>query len=223
MFTAAAADIIQKSTDSGNFGKPVEFSQYNCVAFQVWWKDLDSTGLFQVQVSVKPDPDETDWVDKQGGYIETVGASGTDINVISNIGEKSVRIVWRPDGVSTGSVSAELMGKDSTGPANFTKEDPLEVTASFTGLRIAGLITEVELSDSEWRPLPATPLANRNALSIQNVSGTNMKINYTDTDPGYTGVQISSGAERFYDITESIVIYGKAQSGNPKIIVEELS
>jgi hypothetical protein len=223
MFSGVPADITQKSTDPLNFGKSVEFSQYNCVAFQAWWKDIDSKGIFQLQVSVKSDPAETDWVPKVGGEIETVGATGTDIKVVSNVGEKSIRIVWIPDTVTTGTISSELMAKDSSGPANFPPESPLNVTASFSGLRIAGRISEVELNDTTWTALPPTPLSKRNALSIQNTSGVNIKINYNNTEVGYFGVQIATGLERFYDLTDEIQIYAKAQAGTPRIIIEELS
>lgn len=223
MLSSVTADVVQKSTDSGNFGKPLEFSQYNCVAFQAWWNGLDGSGIFQLQVSVKMNPSETDWVDKPGAFIETVGASGTNVVVASDIGEKSLRVKWIPDGNTTGTISTELIGKDSSGPANYTPDNPLQVTASFTGLRIAGRITEVTLSNLIWTPLPTVPLVNRNALSIQNISGTNIKIGYDPTEADYFGVQVASGIERFYDITDSIVIYAKAESGSPKIIVEELS
>lgn len=223
MLSVVPADIIQKSTDPLNFGKSVEFSQYNCVAFQAWWKDIDGSGIFQLQVSVKSDPSEADWVPKIGGEIETLGATGTNINVVSNIGEKSIRIVWIPDGVTTGTVSSELMAKDSAGPANFPFEAPLNVTASFSGLRIQGRISEVEINDTTWTPLPLVPLIKRNALSIQNTSGSNLKINYNNLEAGYFGVQIATGLERFYDITDEIQIYAKSQSGTIKVIIEELS
>lgn len=223
MLSSVTADVVQKSTDTGNFGKPLEFSQYNCVAFQSWWNGLDGSGVFQLQASVKMNPTENDWVDKQGAFIETVGASGTNIVVAADIGEKFLRVKWTPNANTTGTVSTELIGKDSSGPANYTPDNPLQVTASFTGLRIAGKISEVELSDTIWTALPSVPLVNRNALSIQNISGIDIKIGYDPNEVNYFGVQVASGIERFYDITDSIVIYAKAQSGSPKIIVEELS
>jgi hypothetical protein len=36
-------------------------------------------------------------------------------------------------------------------------------------------------------------------------------------------VVIPSGGERFYDITDSVLIYAKASSGTPVIGVEEIS
>lgn len=223
MFRGVDASLLQKSTDQTNFGSPVEFSQYNCVAYQVWWNGIDGTGIFKLQTSLKPDPNEADWVDKIGGEIETNGSDGTDINVVSYVGEKSIRLVWVPNGTTMGTISADLMGKDSSGPISYTKDHPLEVTASFTGLRNGGKITPVEVVDFEWRPLPSVPLANRNALTIQNISGTYIKINYADDIVGFVGVQIASGMERFYDLTDEIVMYAKSATGTVTILVEELS
>ena len=64
---------------------------------------------------------------------------------------------------------------------------------------------------------------DRNALNIQNNSGIEIKINYVNTIATYTGIAIADGSERYYDITESIIIYAKAQSGTPKIVVEEIA
>lgn len=97
----------------------------------------------------------------------------------------------------------------------------LGVTPS--GLNTAGKITEISISSSGWTALPASPLANRNAISIQNRSGGEIKINYDNGVSGYTGVVIPNGGERYYDITDSIVIYAKSQSGTRAIVVEELS
>lgn len=99
----------------------------------------------------------------------------------------------------------------------------VEGNFSFSGLRIGGRITEVILNDSTWVALPATALTDRNSISIQNISGTEMKIQYDNTTVGYKGVAIGAGGERFYDLTDAIVIYAKALTGTPTIIVEELA
>jgi len=100
-----------------------------------------------------------------------------------------------------------------------------EVTGSFrpAGLTTGGRLSFVTLSTGAWTALPASPLANRNALSIQNTSGIEIKIDYVNTEPTYKGVAIGSGNERFYTITDSIIIYAKAASGTPEILVEELA
>lgn len=167
-----------------------------------------------------------------------------------------------------------------------------------SGLNTGGKITEVELNSTTWTALPLIPLANRNAINVQNFSGVEVKINYVDSalgikasetdggiifladnygtsgnsivltfngsdtlddvvgawntanpsntlthtgsgtivlDPvvvslsggvnavGYVGAILTSGAERFYDITDTIELYGKASAGTPTIIVEEIA
>jgi hypothetical protein len=72
-------------------------------------------------------------------------------------------------------------------------------------------------------PIPATALANRNAMGIQNTSGVEIKLNYDPLTVGYVGVVMADGIERFYDISDQIVIYGKASVGSATIGVEELS
>lgn len=94
----------------------------------------------------------------------------------------------------------------------------------FSGLSIGGRITEVTIDDVSWTPLPPTPLANRNAMSIQNVSGFEIKVNYVDS-VGYIGMVIPNNNERYYDIKDSIIMYARAQSGSGSVIinVEELA
>ena len=100
-----------------------------------------------------------------------------------------------------------------------------EVSGEFTpsGLRIAGRVTEVVLSDTSWTALPPVPLVNRNALNIQNYSGTQIKINYNPSIAEYVGVIVDDQSMRNMDVKESILVFAKAEVGNPVIIVEELS
>lgn len=107
-----------------------------------------------------------------------------------------------------------------------TKRFPnINVTGKITpqGLNIAGLLTEVTLNTATWTALPPTPLVNRNAISIQNQGGTEIKINYDNTVPTYSGVKIIANGERYYEITDNIIIYAKSASGTPTILIEELS
>jgi hypothetical protein len=94
---------------------------------------------------------------------------------------------------------------------------------TFSGLKTGGKVTEVTLNSSTWTALPATPLTNRNAISIQNRSGIEIKINYDNGVSGYEGVIIPNNGERFYDITDTIVMYAKSTTGTPTINVEELA
>ena len=99
----------------------------------------------------------------------------------------------------------------------------IRTTARLSGLSVGGLVTEVTLNSTTWTALPITPLSGRNAIAIQNKSGTEIKINYSSSVVGYVGMVISNGSERYYDITEDIIIYGKSLSDNPVINVEELA
>lgn len=93
----------------------------------------------------------------------------------------------------------------------------------YRGLSTGGRITEVSINASTWTPIPAVSLANRNALSIQNVSGETIKLNYDPSVLGFTGILILAGAERMYDVTENITIYAKSESTSVTITVEELA
>ena len=92
-----------------------------------------------------------------------------------------------------------------------------------SGLNIAGLITIVSINDSTWTALPITPLTDRNAICIQNSSGVEIKINYSSSIVGYVGISIPNNGQRYYDITENIVIYAKSSAGNVDVTVEEIS
>jgi hypothetical protein len=96
-------------------------------------------------------------------------------------------------------------------------------TFSVSGLKIAGRVTEVLINSTTWTALPAVPLANRNAVAIQNYTGQLIKINYSNSVSGFVGVAIPDQVERFYDITPEIIQYAKCASGSVTIIVEELS
>jgi hypothetical protein len=96
------------------------------------------------------------------------------------------------------------------------------VDATPAGLHIGGKITQVTLSAAAWTQLPPSHLALRNSLSIQNVSGTEIKINYDNTEPGYVGVTVASGSERHY-LVGQIPIYAKAAAGTPTIQTEEIA
>jgi len=92
-----------------------------------------------------------------------------------------------------------------------------------SGLNVGGVITEITLNSGSWTALPTTALTNRNAIAIQNNSGIEIKLNYDNLEPTYLGIVLADGNERSYDITDSIVIYAKASSGTPVIVVEEIA
>lgn len=102
--------------------------------------------------------------------------------------------------------------------------DELQIEGEFSasGLQNAGRHSLVTINDSGWTALPATPLSDRNAIAIQNNSNVDIKVNFT-TSVGFVGMTIKPGAERTYDIKDTILIYGRSFSGNVDIDVEELS
>lgn len=92
-----------------------------------------------------------------------------------------------------------------------------------TGLRLGGKMTPVTLNNSTWTALPTIPLVDRNAINIQNYSGSNIIVNFNNTVPAYEGVQINDQNERNYDIKETIQIFAKSEVSGAIIMVEEIS
>ena len=98
-----------------------------------------------------------------------------------------------------------------------------EIDSSPLGLSVGGRVTEVTLTSSGWTALPATALEFRNAISIQNLSGQTIKLNYDNSVSGFVGVSILNNSERYYDMKDTITLYGKSASGSAVIVVEELA
>lgn len=99
-----------------------------------------------------------------------------------------------------------------------------EGSFSPSGLKTEGKITEVDLDDSSWTPIPATAQTKRNAIFLQNLSGSQIKLNFDNTEPGYVGWTVNDLGEFFIDVTDGIIIYGKAESGaSPTITAMEVS
>lgn len=98
-------------------------------------------------------------------------------------------------------------------------------TLKVSGLTIGGRVSVIDIDDTNWTPLPLAPLANRNAMGIQNSSGVEIKLQYDSTVVGYVGVKMGIEAERYYDITDAIPVYAKAApgSGAVQIIIEEIA
>lgn len=113
--------------------------------------------------------------------------------------------------MSNCNISSTVQQRESTG------------TMIASGLTTGGLLTKVTLNALTWTALPPTALPGRNALSIQNTSAIQIVLDYVNTNPAYEGVIVNSGNERFYSITDQIIMYAKAQSGTPTIMIEELA
>ena len=99
----------------------------------------------------------------------------------------------------------------------------IEANYSPSGLFKEGKVTVVTVNNVDWTALPAAALNDRNAISIQNESDKDIKVNYDVNVSGYVGITVKSGYERYYDIKGSIVVYAKTESGTATITVEELA
>lgn len=99
------------------------------------------------------------------------------------------------------------------------------VKGTFTpsGLQNGGLVTQVVLNTTTWTALPPVALANRNAINIQNYSGDDIVLNYSNAVAGLVGIEMRDQSERNYDIKETIILYAKSKTGGATIVVEEIS
>lgn len=99
------------------------------------------------------------------------------------------------------------------------------VTGTITpsGLTVGGLITIVAIDNLTWTALPATPLANRNAINVQNYTGQEIKLQFNSGTVGYVGVIIPINGERQYAITDDILVYAKSAVSAVSLIVEEIA
>lgn len=103
-------------------------------------------------------------------------------------------------------------------------------TFTLSGLQNGGRVTTMTVGDTAI-PLPATPLAARNAISIRNLSSTDkLYIGYStavtaDRVVGVTsGDEIDPDAGFNVDITDEVILYGICESGKSVMIkVHELS
>jgi len=102
-------------------------------------------------------------------------------------------------------------------------------TVQISGLSTAGRNTTLSVGTTAI-PLPATPLTDRNALSIRNLDlVSNLFIGFADTVTATTTVGTLSGwivgPNETYnvDIQDDIIIFGIIASGTIKVQVQELA
>jgi len=105
------------------------------------------------------------------------------------------------------------------------KEGQVTTTPGGGGVS-SGLTTNVStVNDASWVALPAVALAGRAGFSIQNQSGFEIKLNFSNAG-AYVGVIVAVNGERFYDLNDSGIIYARSVGGSgtvSNIIVEELA
>lgn len=99
----------------------------------------------------------------------------------------------------------------------------IPVTSKPAGLENQGLITRVTLNSTTWTALPASALVDRNGLGIQNDSNVKIKLNFDNTEPSFIGWGVNANGETFLDISNSVVVYAKSESGTPTITVMEVA
>ena len=85
-----------------------------------------------------------------------------------------------------------------------------------------GKTTIVTINNITWTALPPTSLTNRAAISVQNRTGQEVKLNFDNTTLGYVGVVLDDGADRYYD-NGSAIIYAKSLSSSCALAIEELT
>ena len=161
----------------------------------------------------------------------TEDGKSVDIIVFPQLSATSTELLLKKASVALSNIEVTAVASGACSYQVFAKglssgEVDIAAGATFTpsGLTVGGLTTEVDINDASWVALPTTALTDRNALSVQNVSGFEMKVRYTAAG-GYNGMVIATGAERHYDITDSITLYGRAISGagTVSVNVEELA
>lgn len=100
----------------------------------------------------------------------------------------------------------------------------------FSGLKTGGRITTILVGDVAIA-LPSSPLANRNAIAIRNLSETDILyigfdnlIQANDNVGTSAGWKVEAGENLQFDITDAVVIYGIMETGiTAKIQIMELA
>jgi len=98
-----------------------------------------------------------------------------------------------------------------------------EVTAVPTGIAGSLKYTSVEITDTEWRPIPPIADPDRITVALQNPSGVEIRVR-GDAVGGYTdnGMPVGPSGERQYQFKSTPAIYARSSSGTFNINCEEL-
>ena len=91
-----------------------------------------------------------------------------------------------------------------------------------SGLSSFAKITSVLINSDEWTKLPIDQSINRHAINIQNNSNTEIRLQYDPSANYENGIVMPKNTERYYQITNDIIIYARSSSGNVTLTVEEL-
>lgn len=152
-------------------------------------------------IAVRGQGDDSIWDGQVRNLVYNTGTMEWESMTSSGGGSGSVGVL--------GEITATDIGIDVKALDVAIKEGAISGSVRTSGLNVAGKVTKVTLSTSGWTALPATPLADRNAIAIQNSSAQDVYINYDNSLALTTNlhIKIPPGAERQYDITDNILIY----------------
>ena len=92
------------------------------------------------------------------------------------------------------------------------------LSAQPQGFQTEGLIKAVEINDTTWTALPATPLTDRNALSVRNNTGQEIFVSFTATPTSADDVwDVPDKSSWNALMSDQVILYGKASSGTVKV------
>jgi hypothetical protein len=96
-----------------------------------------------------------------------------------------------------------------------------------TSTDVAPLLSAVQavvaLDDTSWTPLPATALASRKTMAVQNQSGPGSMVILNFTGIGVDGWRVPNNSSKVLSVGDSIIVYGRMISGSGSVLVEELA
>lgn len=88
------------------------------------------------------------------------------------------------------------------------------------GASTAGSVTLVSVTNAAWVALPATPLANRNTVLIQNqATSATIVVNFSNTAPATSGIRIGPGGALEIMVSNGIAIYGRNTAAGPAVTI----
>lgn len=131
---------------------------------------------------------------------------------------------FRVSAVYTGICSYEVHVRAVAGGGTVEITGGVETLPS--GLRTAGKHSFIAVNSTSWTKLPTVPLTDRNGLALMNYTAIDIMLRYVEGigDLTYQGTLVPAGSGiKFYDIKDTIDIYGMSASGTPTITVEEIS
>lgn len=160
--------------------------------------------------------------------ISVMGKAVDEIAIETSSSGNTIHQVLEGEAVGANDKGTLAAAVDPDGNAKFLRIEGDELrVSSDTSAKVQGLITKVDITNIGWTALPLTALSGRRAINIQNPSGLEVYINYSNTAQIDSSIKIASDGERSYDAKDTITYYARlAPDANPAsigLIVEEIS